>query len=48
MRTQMLAAVVAGSWLTLAVGGLTADEKVPLDKIPAKISAAINGRFPVR
>jgi putative PepSY-like beta-lactamase-inhibitor len=46
MRKQMLVVVVAGSWLALAAGGRAADEKVPLDKVPAKISAAINGRFP--
>ena len=47
MRKQMLVvAVITGGWLTLAVGSHAADEKVPLDKVPAKISAAINGRFP--
>jgi uncharacterized membrane protein YkoI len=47
MRKQMfVVAVAAGSWVAMAIGGRAADEKVPLDKVPAKISAAINGRFP--
>ena len=47
MRRQMLVAVIAAGGLALlSVGGRAADEKVPLDKVPEKISAAINGRFP--
>jgi Putative beta-lactamase-inhibitor-like, PepSY-like len=47
MRRHMLVvAMAAGCWAILAVGSRAADEKPALDKIPAKISAAINGRFP--
>jgi hypothetical protein len=47
MSKQVFTAVVAvAGWMVLAICVRADDQKVPLDKIPAKISAAINGRFP--
>ena len=45
-RQVLVAVVAAAGWMALAIGGRADDQKVPLDKVPAKISAAINGRFP--
>jgi Putative beta-lactamase-inhibitor-like, PepSY-like len=46
MRKYMaVAALIGGAWILLAPAS-RADEKVPLDKIPEKIMAAIKDRFP--
>ena len=45
MRRHVLTAAIAiGGLMTLAASGRA--EKIPLDKVPAKVMAAINARFP--
>ncbi|HEV2971212.1 MAG TPA: PepSY-like domain-containing protein [Pirellulales bacterium] len=44
-KVVAVAALIAGAWMLLAPAG-RADEKVPLDKVPEKIIAAVKDRFP--
>ncbi|HEV3415629.1 MAG TPA: PepSY-like domain-containing protein [Pirellulales bacterium] len=44
-RYVLVAAMVIGGWAMSAANGRAADT-IPLDKVPEKIMAAINSRFP--
>jgi len=46
MRTLVRAMVCLAVVLGLAVMAAVADEKVPLDKVPAKLMAAVKAKFP--